>query len=367
MLGKHFLNWQKDINREKFMEKIAIIGHFGGKKEFNDGQTVKTLTLYRALKSTKLFGIYKIDTYYNKTNKIKLLYKTIIGLLTCKKIIILLSQNVMKLYFHLLYWSKKILGTQVYHDVLGGKLDVLLKRHNNWSKYISSFVVNWVELPSLYNILHKQGIKNVQLLPNFKNLQILKNENKKINSNMLFWKICTFSRVCEEKGITHAIETLAKIKEQYVNFNFKLDIWGPIEEKYKTTFDSLLQSNSFTEYKGVVHFNNSVEVLSQYDILLFPTHWHGEGFPGTLIDAFAAGLPSIATDWNGNKEIISHKKTGILYPWQDILTLQDGILWAFNNSQKWQQMQFNCLNEAKKYTVSACLPMILEKLQVYKK
>ena len=30
--------------------------------------------------------------------------------------------------------------------------------------------------------------------------------------------------------------------------------------------------------------------------MLFPTYWHGEGFPGIVIDAFVAGLLVVATD-----------------------------------------------------------------------
>ena len=28
---------------------IAIVGHFGGKEKFNDGQTIKTIAIYDAL------------------------------------------------------------------------------------------------------------------------------------------------------------------------------------------------------------------------------------------------------------------------------------------------------------------------------
>ena len=39
--------------------QIGIIGHFGGKKVLNDGQTVKTITLYEALKQ-RLSGFKKL-------------------------------------------------------------------------------------------------------------------------------------------------------------------------------------------------------------------------------------------------------------------------------------------------------------------
>ena len=44
--------------------RIGIIGHFGGKEKFNDGQTVKTIAIYDALKRYGIEDVDKIDTYY---------------------------------------------------------------------------------------------------------------------------------------------------------------------------------------------------------------------------------------------------------------------------------------------------------------
>jgi glycosyltransferase involved in cell wall biosynthesis len=44
---------------------------------------------------------------------------------------------------------------------------------------------------------------------------------------------------------------------------------------------------------------------------------HSEGLPGALIEALAAGLPSVATDIAGNSELVIHRKTGLLVPRSD--------------------------------------------------
>ena len=53
---------------------IGIIGHFGGKESFNDGQTVKTMNIYNGLLNSGISTIDKIDTYYIKRNPIKFLF-----------------------------------------------------------------------------------------------------------------------------------------------------------------------------------------------------------------------------------------------------------------------------------------------------
>jgi glycosyltransferase involved in cell wall biosynthesis len=52
-------------------------------------------------------------------------------------------------------------------------------------------------------------------------------------------------------------------------------------------------------------------VLSQHDVLLLPTYYSGEGYPGIILEAFAAGLPVIATRWQSIPEIVTGEN-GIL-------------------------------------------------------
>jgi glycosyltransferase involved in cell wall biosynthesis len=69
-------------------------------------------------------------------------------------------------------------------------------------------------------------------------------------------------------------------------------------------------------YCGCVDFTKSTEVLKNYYALLFPTYYEGEGYANTIVDAFAAALPVIATNWKYNGEVICHGVDGILYDYQ---------------------------------------------------
>ena len=46
-----------------------------------------------------------------------------------------------------------------------------------------------------------------------------------------------------------------------------------------------------------------------------------EGFPNTVIEAGAMGLPSIVTDINGSREIIEEGQNGLIVPPRDMISL----------------------------------------------
>ena len=90
-----------------------------------------------------------------------------------------------------------------------------------------------------------------------------------------------------------------------------MDIYGPVDKSFETEFYEALQcSSEFVKYQGIVEPNKSTDVIKQYDLMLFLTYWPSEGFPGTILDSFSAGVPVIATDWNCNFEIVKENYTG---------------------------------------------------------
>lgn len=132
--------------------------------------------------------------------------------------------------------------------------------------------------------------------------------------NLYPLKLCTFSRVMREKGIEDAVNVVETVNRELGLTVFTLDIYGQVDSVQIEWFDEL-QSKfpSYIRYAGLVPFDKSVDVLKEYFALLFPTYYEGEGFAGTLIDAFSAGVPVIASDWKYNTEIVN-ENVGFIFP-----------------------------------------------------
>lgn len=349
------------MNRKN--KKIGIIGHFGGKENILDGQTIKTKILYNELDEATNWKIIKVDTYYKKKNPIKLLFDTFKCLFSTKDIIVLLSGNGMKFYFPILTFFANKFHKNIYHDVIGGNLDLYVSKYSKFKNYLNSFQVNWVETEGMKKKLIDQGINNCEVMPNFKRLSIANTDFNEMHFTEPY-RFCIFSRVMKEKGVEDAIEAIETINKEAGRDICTLDIYGRIDEGYVERFEELLTTvTKATQYKGMVPYDKSVEAIKDYYALLFPTYWKGEGFPGTIVDAFSAGLPVIATDWNCNSEIVDDGINGILYPNEETKTLKDAIICIIKNNCEMIAMKKQCIKTAKKYQPDMCVKRIVERIE----
>ncbi len=346
-------------NKQK---SIAIIGHFGGDENFLDGQTIKTKSLYEELDKKQKWKIQKVDTYYKNKKPISLLFDLVYAIFTAKDIFILVAENGMKFFFPILYFCSKALRKNIYHFIIGGSLDRRVKKYKNFKKYINSFTVNWCETVGLVERLEVLGITNAELLYNFKDLIRLKDEDLIYHTEEPY-KLCTFSRVMKEKGIEDAVKAVKTVNEQFGRTVYTLDIYGQIDGEQTQWFEDF-QKNfpSYARYKGEVDFEKSVEVLKNYFALLFPTRYYTEGVPGTVIDAYAAGLPVIASKWENFDNMID-ETTGFSYAFGEVNDLEELLFEIADNPELVFSKKRNCLEKYKLFTPEIIIETIEQKMQ----
>lgn len=328
------------------MIKVGVCGHFGENNIFLDGQTIKTKIITKEL--GKIYTIKTLDTFNSKKRILNILFGLIKLLIQCENIIILPAHNGLKIIVPFLVFFNNIFKRKLHYIVIGGWLSEYLKNRENLKKSLKKFNYIYVETLSMKKSLENQEFRNVFVMPNCKDLKILKEEELIYNTEKPY-KLCTFSRVMKEKGIEDAIEAVKIINKKSKEIVYTLDIYGQIDENYRERFENLI--NEFPEYikyKGIVPFNKSVEVLKNYYILLFPTYYEGEGFAGTLIDTFSAGVPVIASDWKYNKEIVN-SKNGFIFKTRNIDALVKILYYISLDNCFIDNLKKSCLREASKF------------------
>lgn len=347
------------------MKKICLIGSIGYSDETSSGQVVRTRLLHGSL--IEHYGrnsVFMVNTSEHKKYFLKILFLLLVSLFYCDIYIVILSGNGRKIVFPILVLFKKLFGKYVLNNIIGGDYDVSLNKHKSLKKQSNVFDINWVQMPSMKERITNMGICNVEVLPNSKPLAIIHNpENYIININHDTYDFCTFSRVSKEKGIELAIRAIKSINNDYRKTIARLTIYGEPDADYKQEFEKLMKNMSDDiHYGGVIELDNTINTLKNYYMLLFPTTFYGEGFPGTILDSYAAGIPVIASSWKYNPELVNNKINGLLYDYNKPELLKENIIWAICNPESVNRMRGNCTNEAKKYTFQKVMPIIFDKI-----
>jgi len=346
------------------MYKIGICGCFAIENEnVVNGQTIKTKSLYEEL--LVVFSkeqIKIIDTYNWKQNPFKFLVMCIKEFKNIKNLIILPAQNGVKIFVPLYTLINKIYKNKLYYVVIGGWLPELIKNKKYLIKYLSRFEKIFVETNGMKEKLYELKLSNVEVLTNFKRLSIVSKEDI-ITNYELPHKVCTFSRVLKEKGIEDAINAIKYINNSYEKKIYELDIYGPIDNRYKSEFDLLMNDQpDFIMYKGVIDYKDTVKILKEYYLVLFPTHYESEGVAGTIIDSLSSGVPVIASNCRSNIEILTDGVDGYLYPAHDNNQLIKILTDIHINNSITKSMKIKCIDSAKKYNPSVALKPLLKEL-----
>lgn len=347
------------------MKKITVIGHFGFGLSCLDGQTVKTKVVADEL--CRQLGedqIIKIDTHGGAKNLLKAPLQVHRALKNSKNVIIFPAHNGLRVYAPLLAAARRrFKDRRLHYVVIGGWLPEFLKARPSLAKSLKSFDGIYVETNTMKQALTAMGFENVAVMPNCKKLAVL-SEDELVYAQESPYRLCTFSRVMKEKGIEDAVAAVKNANERLGYAAFELDIYGQVDEAQRVWFDALQKEfPDGVRYCGAVDADKSVETLKNYFALLFPTHFYTEGIPGTIIDAYAAGLPVIAAKWESFADIIEDDNTGIGYDFDNPSQLEDILMYMAKEPSKILKMKSACLKKAKDYTPETALRPLLKQIE----
>jgi len=151
-------------------------------------------------------------------------------------------------------------------------------------------------------------------------------KNKIYRSNIVIGNV---SRVIpEKKGQDILIKAISKLKERKYNIQCLFAGDALVEQlNYLNNLCNEYKVEENIEFLGNV--DDIPNFLSSIDIFVMPSRY--EGFGIALIEAMAKGIPCIASNIDGPKEIIKDNKYGLLFESENYLDLADKIEYRINN------------------------------------
>jgi len=167
--------------------------------------------------------------------------------------------------------------------------------------------------------------------------------------------IGTIANFYPTKGLTYLIEAAKTICQQNPQTKFIIIGDGP-QRRQLTELINTYQLEDNVLLLGIL--NKAQQYLKAFDIFVLPSV--KEGLPYALIEAQAAGIPTITTNVGGNPEIIQHNKNGLLIPPANPTILSNNILKLLKNKNLQQQFTKESLLQINNFTLHAMLQQTKE-------
>ena len=345
------------------MKKAAIIGHFGFGYSYFDGQTVKTKILAAELQ--RRFGCDAVSLY-DTHGGIRAMPKILTAVLSALKghenVIILPAHNGLRIIAPWLAFWNRVFKRNIHYSVVGGWLPSVLKRKKRLARSLRRFSGIYVETRTMKRALLEMGFSNVDVMPNCKELEILPCSELSVASDLPY-RLCMFSRVMKEKGVEDAIAAIGCLNAREGREIYSLDIYGPVDSGQTDWFETL-QKNfpQWVQYRGVVPFDESVETLRRYDALLFPTRFYTEGVPGTIIDAYAAGVPVVSSKWESFGDVVEDGVTGFGYDFGSVEDLTRCLDTIWKENVLTLEIKENCLARAADFLPASTVEVLVKNM-----
>ena len=346
------------------MNTVCILGHFGVGENLLNGQTIKTKIITEELqRQLGQAQVSIIDTHGGLKTLAKAPHQCLSALQKSRNVVIFPAHNGLRVYAPLLSRLRHFFkGRRLHYVVIGGWLPQFLQKRKHLAKALKGFDAIYVETNTMKAALEAQGFGNIFVMPNCKKLEVL-SEDELVYPQGLPLKLCTFSRVMKEKGIGDAVEAVRNVNAELGYQAFSLDIYGQVDENQTDWFEALQKTfPDYIRYGGLVPFDRSVDTLKEYFALLFPTYYEGEGFAGTLIDAYCAGGPVIASDWKYNAELVN-EHVGYVYKTGDNAALAGLLKAAATEPDMVLKKKSACLREAEKYKIEQAVKVLLDQIE----
>jgi len=166
--------------------------------------------------------------------------------------------------------------------------------------------------------------------------------------------IGTVGRLSEQKGYTYLIDAAPIVLREIPNAHFLIIGNGELLSELQNQAKDLGISNNFTFTGGRTDIEN---LFHSMDLFVSSSLW--EGLPAVIMESMAAGVPVVATNINGTRDLIENGRTGWLVPPSNPNALGQTMINAVHSTTK----KFAVIKNAKYFVKQYSMKFITKQYQ----
>jgi 1,2-diacylglycerol 3-alpha-glucosyltransferase len=160
--------------------------------------------------------------------------------------------------------------------------------------------------------------------------------------------LISVGRLAAEKNWETLLRAFAKVSQKRSNLHLVLIGDGP-DRGTLEALASELSIADHTTFTGSLHFEEIPPYLKAADLFCFASITETQGL--VTMEAMAAGLPAVAVDGSGTRDIVEQNKQGFLVE-NDADALANGIEKLLSDPQKMKRFSNQALKKAKTFDIN---------------
>jgi len=208
--------------------------------------------------------------------------------------------------------------------------------------------------------LAKDGFTNVAIFPCLKEQYPVQTEKQFEIQKTL--KLIFFSRAVDSKGIFDLIKSIKIVNSDFPKYD--LVIAGASIKNDEKLLLGLIEGRKDIHYLGTsfsVTGQETYQELAKYDLHVFPTKNRQEGIPGSIIDFFIAGVPTLSSSYPAVREILDDD-CAYFFEYENVDSLTKSLIHIYENQEELFSKRKYALKRAERYTPSRFVEFVSKEI-----
>jgi glycosyltransferase involved in cell wall biosynthesis len=149
-------------------------------------------------------------------------------------------------------------------------------------------------------------------------------------------RVLLATRLIYDKGIEEYVQAARILKEGGIEIEFLMAGAADAGNPSAVPEQAISRWQAERLLIPLGHIDDMHSLLKQVDIVVLPSY--REGTPRILLEAASCGLPIVATDVPGCREIVKHQVNGLLVPVKNPYSLANAIKYLAENPHERERM-----------------------------
>lgn len=166
-------------------------------------------------------------------------------------------------------------------------------------------------------------------------------------------------RLAEEKNLGFLAEASVKFMDEHPDSHFLLVGMGPYAETFKSIFGREGMLDRLHHPEGYLSGQTLADAYHAMDVFAFASKSETQGM--VLAEAMTAGVPVVAIDAPGAREVVRDGDNGRLIMEEDQAQFQVALQWVANSDEaRRQTLRDGALSTAQEFSMSRCARKMLD-------